>query len=102
MNISLHFYIPTSLYYLKNTLSFKMFKMFVYPLIKQKTYRMNLRNIVTVNRFYDPTNDIAFIKLFGEEQSKPLLLSFLNSVLRRDDDNMIEKVELMPQQMASQ
>ncbi|CAG8552443.1 16087_t:CDS:2 [Funneliformis caledonium] len=64
---------------------------------KQRTCRMglnHLRNLATVRPvrcFFDPKNDIAFKKIFGVEQNKPLLLSFLNSILRREGDNMIEE-----------
>jgi predicted transposase/invertase (TIGR01784 family) len=80
--------------------------MFTYSLIKQKTFRMNLnplrRNMATHDRFYDPMNDVAFIKLFGDKEQKPLLLSFLNSILRRKDDNMIDYVELLPLKIVNQ
>ena len=79
--------------------SIKMFKM---ALVKQRTCRMglnHLRNLATVRRFFDPKNDVAFKKVFGVEQNKPLLLSFLNSILRREDDNMIEEVELLSQEL---
>jgi len=65
--------------------SINMFKMVVYPLVKQRTCRMglnHLRNLATVGHFFDPKNDVAFKKIFGVEQNKPLLLSFLNSMLR--------------------
>ena len=32
-------------------------------------------------RFADPKNDLSFKKIFGNEQHKSVLISFLNSVL---------------------
>ncbi|PKY31161.1 hypothetical protein RhiirB3_393128 [Rhizophagus irregularis] len=48
-------------------------------------------------RFFNPNNDVAFRKIFAIEQNKPLLLSFLNSILRRKGNNIIEEVKLLPQ-----
>jgi hypothetical protein len=31
--------------------------------------------------FADPTNDIAFKKIFGDEKKKYILISFLNAIL---------------------
>ncbi|CAG8583468.1 35015_t:CDS:1 [Gigaspora margarita] len=73
-----------------------------YPLFKQ-AYRMRfnqLRSFGTIKRFYDPKNDIAFRKIFGEKHNKPILLSFLNAVLRREGNNLIEEVELLPPELA--
>ncbi|CAG8597761.1 6678_t:CDS:2 [Funneliformis mosseae] len=75
---------------------------------KQRTCRIGLnylRNLATVRpvrRFFDPKNDVAFKKIFGVKQNKSLLLSFLNSILRREGDNMIEEVELLPQELFPQ
>jgi hypothetical protein len=32
-------------------------------------------------RFINPKTDVAFKRIFGSEQSKPILLSFLNALL---------------------
>jgi predicted transposase/invertase (TIGR01784 family) len=50
-------------------------------------------------RFYDPTNDVAFKKLFVTPENKPLLIGFLNSVLRRVGEDRIEEVEILPTEM---
>ena len=42
--------------------------------------------------FLDPTSDIAFKKLFGNQAKKEILISFLNSVLERKDDKKIVDV----------
>lgn len=51
------------------------------------------------SRFYDATNDVAFKRLFAQEENKPLLISFLNSVLRRKGDDIIEDVEILPPEL---
>lgn len=44
--------------------------------------------------FADPKNDIAFKKIFGNEQHKNILISFLNSVLDFQNEKTIVEVEL--------
>ncbi|MBY0292394.1 MAG: Rpn family recombination-promoting nuclease/putative transposase [Alphaproteobacteria bacterium] len=46
--------------------------------------------------FVDPKNDVAFMKLFATEEHKPLLISFLNSLLRLQGGRAIKNVELLP------
>ena len=53
-----------------------------------------------MNRYLDPTNDISFLKLFGTEEHKPLLISFLNSALQLEGDRKIKQVELLPKSQA--
>lgn len=45
--------------------------------------------------FVDPKNDVAFMKLFATEEHKPLLISFLNSLLRLQGGRAIKNVELL-------
>ena len=45
-------------------------------------------------RFVDPKNDLAFKKIFGDENKKEILISFLNSVLDFKDDKTIVDVSL--------
>ena len=45
-------------------------------------------------RFADPKNDLAFKKIFGDENHKDILMSFLNSVLDFKNDKEITEVEL--------
>jgi len=45
-------------------------------------------------RFADPKNDLAFKKIFGDENHKDILISFLNSVLDFKDEKSIVDVEL--------
>ena len=37
-------------------------------------------------KFVDPKNDLAFKKIFGNENKKEILISFLNSVLDFKDE----------------
>jgi predicted transposase/invertase (TIGR01784 family) len=48
-----------------------------------------------MSRYLDPTNDIAFKKLFGIEQHKPLLVSFLNAILSLEGSRRIKNVEFL-------
>ncbi|MBS0621710.1 MAG: PD-(D/E)XK nuclease family transposase, partial [Verrucomicrobia bacterium] len=45
--------------------------------------------------FLDPTNDYAFKRVFGDEKKKEILMSFLNSLLGRQGDNLIVEVHLL-------
>ena len=46
-------------------------------------------------RFVNPQNDIAFKKIFGNEQKKEILISFLNAVLGLTGDREIEDLEIL-------
>lgn len=46
-------------------------------------------------RFVDPQNDVAFKKIFGNEEHKEILISFLNAVLDLQGDKEIADVELL-------
>ena len=45
-------------------------------------------------KFADPKNDLAFKKIFGDENHKNILISFLNSILDFKDEQTIVDVEL--------
>jgi len=45
-------------------------------------------------KFADPKNDLAFKKIFGNENKKEILISFLNSVLDFKDEKTIVEVTL--------
>ena len=49
-------------------------------------------------RFLDPTNDVAFKKIFATEEHKPSLISFLNAILRLKKEDWIKEVSLLPQE----
>lgn len=46
-------------------------------------------------KFVDIKNDIAFRKIFGNENRKEVLISFLNAVLLLDNDRKIVNVEIL-------
>ena len=46
-------------------------------------------------KFVDVTNDVAFRKIFGNENKKASLISFLNSVIELPDGNIIADVRIM-------
>jgi predicted transposase/invertase (TIGR01784 family) len=46
-------------------------------------------------QFVDIKNDIAFRKIFGNEQKKIILISFLNAVMKLKDNDVIEDVEIL-------
>ena len=53
-----------------------------------------------MSRYLDPTNDVSFRKLFGVEEHKSLLISFLNSILNLKGDRKIKEVALLPKDQA--
>jgi predicted transposase/invertase (TIGR01784 family) len=46
-------------------------------------------------QFLDPTNDYAFKKIFGNENKKHILISFLNNILRLPKEQQITQVTLL-------
>ncbi len=53
-----------------------------------------------MGRYLNPTNDVSFRKLFGTEKHKPLLISFLNSILVLEGERKIKKVEFLSKDQA--
>ncbi len=53
------------------------------------------------SRYLNPTNDVSFKKLFGTDDHKDLLISFLNSMLGLTGKKRIQQVELRPQELCS-
>ncbi len=49
-----------------------------------------------------PKVDFVFKALFGQEHSKPMLISLLNAVLERTDDDLIIEVELLTPELGKQ
>jgi predicted transposase/invertase (TIGR01784 family) len=45
-------------------------------------------------QFVDIKNDIAFRKIFGNENKKVILISFLNAVLKLEDENRIKTITI--------
>ncbi len=52
--------------------------------------------------FLDPTNDLAFKKIFGNEKKKHILISFLNSNLQLPLTKQINEVTLLNPNQAPQ
>ncbi len=52
--------------------------------------------------FLDPTNDMAFKKIFGNENRNHILISFLNSILQVPMDRQITGVTLLNPNQAPQ
>ncbi|TAF47919.1 MAG: hypothetical protein EAZ51_06660 [Sphingobacteriales bacterium] len=46
-------------------------------------------------KFVDIKNDVAFRKIFGNENRKKVLISFLNAVLCFKDNNIISDVTIL-------
>ena len=46
-------------------------------------------------KFVDITNDVAFRKIFGNENRKEVLISFLNAVLLLENDRQIVSVDVL-------
>jgi predicted transposase/invertase (TIGR01784 family) len=46
-------------------------------------------------KFVSPRNDLAFKKIFGNENRKNILISFLNAVLNLQGDRTIEDLEIL-------
>ena len=53
-----------------------------------------------MSRYLDPTNDVAFKKLFGIDSHKPLLISFLNAILSLEGKRQIKKVDFLTKEQA--
>lgn len=49
-----------------------------------------------INKFVNVTNDVAFRKIFGCEQSHEILLSFLNAVLGLADGSKTMYIDFKP------
>ena len=46
-------------------------------------------------KFVDPKNDVAFKKIFGNEEKKEILISFLNAVLNLQGEKEIDDIEIL-------
>jgi len=49
-----------------------------------------------MTKYLNPTNDVAFKKLFGTEEHKNLLINFLNTILHLKGNRKIKTVEFLP------
>ncbi|MCB1117554.1 MAG: Rpn family recombination-promoting nuclease/putative transposase [Chlamydiia bacterium] len=50
------------------------------------------------SRYLDPTNEVAFKHLFGTEDHKSLLISFLNAMLGLKNKRLISEIQIIPQE----
>ena len=50
---------------------------------------------MTLSKFLDPKNDVAFRKIFGSEEHKDILITFINDILELKDNDQIEDVEFL-------
>jgi len=50
---------------------------------------------MTLSKFLDPKNDVAFRKVFGSEEHKDIVIHFINDVLELKERNRIENVEFL-------
>jgi predicted transposase/invertase (TIGR01784 family) len=46
-------------------------------------------------QFVDVTNDVAFRKIFGQQEKKEVLISFLNAVIRLPNDEIVVDITIM-------
>jgi len=54
-----------------------------------------MENIKTRSSKYDPLNNFLFYKIFGEKGDEVQLLSFINAVLGKTEDNKFTSVEIL-------
>jgi len=50
---------------------------------------------MAISKFLDPTNDVAFRKIFGSEKNKDILIHFINDIMGFKDDNQIQEVTFL-------
>ena len=50
---------------------------------------------MTLSKFLDPKNDVAFKKIFGSEKNKDILIHFINDILELKGGDRIENVEFL-------
>ena len=50
---------------------------------------------MTLSKFLDPKNDVAFRKIFGSEKNKDILIHFINDIMSYTDNNIIEEVTFL-------
>lgn len=50
---------------------------------------------MTISKFLDPKNDVAFRRIFGSEKNKDILIHFINDVLELKNENRINEVTFL-------
>ena len=51
---------------------------------------------MSIHKYLDPKNDVAFKRIFGSEKNKDILIALLNSVLTTQIHQPIQKVSFLP------
>ncbi len=51
---------------------------------------------MTLSKFLDPKNDLAFRRIFGSEKNKSILIHFINDILGLKGSSQIEEVTFQP------
>jgi len=51
---------------------------------------------MSISKFLDPKNDIAFRRIFGSEKNKNILIHFINDILGLQGDDQIQEVTFQP------
>ena len=51
---------------------------------------------MTITKFLDPKNDVAFRRIFGSEKNKDILIHFINDVLELKDGEKIKEITFLP------
>jgi len=51
---------------------------------------------MTLSKFLDPKNDVAFRRIFGSDKNKDILIHFINDVLELKNKNRIKEVTFLP------
>ena len=54
---------------------------------------------MTLTKFLDPKNDVAFKKIFGTEKNKDILIQFLNDVIDFNGKKPIKKVTFLKNEL---
>jgi predicted transposase/invertase (TIGR01784 family) len=51
---------------------------------------------MTLSKFLDPKNDLAFRRIFGSEKNKSILIHFINDILALEGPDQIQEVNFQP------
>lgn len=52
---------------------------------------------MALSKFLDPKNDVAFKKIFGNEDNKNILIHFINDILGLEGQDTVETVQFFLQ-----
>ena len=51
---------------------------------------------MSITKFLDPKNDVAFRRIFGSERNKDILIHFINDILELKDRDKIKEITFLP------